>query len=211
MYRSNLEWTDDPEFLRVSQEWGAIPGMPDDRRYFLFDIARRLKALEGDTADIGVRFGSSSFFILSGLNNPHRQHHVFDSFEGLSEPSPEDAVAGRTKWTKGKLAVSQEQTQKNLSMFSNISYYKGWIPDRYPEVADRRFALVHIDVDLFEPTRDSLEFFYERTVPGGVIVSDDYGVTSCVGARKAIDTFFSGKNETVISLTTGQCIIVKSP
>ncbi len=211
LYRPNLVWQQDPGFLQAQMQWGAIAGMPADRRYFLFNLMRRLKKIDGDTADIGVRFGSSSFFILSGLADPARTHLVFDSFEGLSEPAPEDSGGGkRTKWTKGKLAVDESVTRKNLSMFSNVEYYKGWIPARYTEVAGRRFAFVHIDVDLYQPTKDSLEFFYDRVTPGGVIVSDDYGVDSCFGARKAVDDFFADKRETVINIPTGQCLIVKA-
>ena len=33
-----------------------------------------------------------------------------------------------------------------LSAFENISIHKGWIPERFPDVANRRFAFVHIDV-----------------------------------------------------------------
>jgi O-methyltransferase len=210
LYRPNLAWLEDPAFAAAQRQWGSIPGMPEDRRYFMFNLMSRQKKVPGDTADIGVRFGSSSFFILSGLNDPARPHHVFDSFEGLSEPTAEDSAGGqKTQWTKGKLAVDESVTRKNLSMFQNVHYYKGWIPDRYPDVADRRFSLIHIDVDLYQPTKDSLEFFYDRVNPGGVIISDDYGVASCVGARKAVDEFFAGKPETVVNIPTGQCLIVK--
>ena len=49
------------------------------------------------------------------------------------------------------------------------------IPTRFDEVADRSFCFVHVDVDLFEPTRESIAFFYPRMVPGGVMLFDDYG------------------------------------
>jgi hypothetical protein len=210
LYRPNLVWLEDQAFQNAQAQWGDIPGMPEDRRYFVFNLMTRLRKIPGDTADIGVRFGSSSFFILSGLNDPTRRHHVFDSFEGLSEPTPEDSGGGKsTQWTKGKLAVDESVTRKNLSMFQNVDYYKGWIPERYPEVADRRFALIHIDVDLYQPTKDSLEFFYDKVSPGGAIISDDYGVASCYGARKAVDDFFADKPETVVNIPTGQCLIIK--
>ncbi|HEX3704868.1 MAG TPA: TylF/MycF/NovP-related O-methyltransferase, partial [Vicinamibacterales bacterium] len=49
--------------------------------------------------------------------------------------------------------------------------------------------LLHIDVDLYEPTRDSIAFLYERMNPGGIVVCDDYGFMTCPGATKAIDEF----------------------
>jgi O-methyltransferase len=210
VYRPHLAWQDDAEFLGVQKAWGKVPGAPNDRRFFLFDLARRLRDVPGETADIGVRFGASTFYLLSGLNQPGRPHHVFDSFEGLSEPTPEDAANGEAKrWAKGKLAVDEQVTRKNLEMFPNVSYYKGWIPERYNEVADRRFAFVHIDVDLYQPTKDSLDFFYERMNPGGAILCDDYGFSTCPGVRKAMDDFFAERPETLLNIPSGHSLIIK--
>ena len=69
---------------------------------------------------------------------------------------------------------------------------------------------MHIDVDLHQPTYDSLEFFYKRTTPGGIVLCDDYGSIHCPGAKKAMDTFFRDKPEEIIALSTGQAFIVKS-
>ena len=87
--------------------------------------------------------------------------------------------------------------------------YKGWIPERFIDVSDRCFCFVHIDVDLYKPTLDSLQFFYPRMVRGGVIVCDDYGFVTCPGARQAFDEFLIGKMERVVEAPTGQAFIVK--
>jgi len=211
VYRPNLVWIQDPTFADAQKRWGTIVGMPDDRRFFVFSTAASMRRVEGDTADIGVRYGTSSYFILAGLNAPNKAHHLFDSFEGLSEPTVGDMENGKkTRWEKGDLQVDENVTRKNLSMFPNCHFHKGWIPHRFPDVADKRFALIHIDVDLYEPTRDSLEFFYERVNPGGVIICDDYGLTTCFGARKAVNEFFADKRESVIHVPTGQSLVVKA-
>lgn len=211
LYKSNLAWLTDPEFLALKKEWGKTPGNSGDRSYFLFSTARNLKHIPGETADIGVRYGSSSFYILKGLGDSGRAHHIFDSFEGLSAPTESDRNEDTQKifWKQGDISVGEEVTRNCLKMFSNITYYKGWVPERFKEVAGRNFALVHVDVDLYEPTKDSLEFFYPRLNKGGVLICDDYGFTTCPGAKKAVDEFFAGK-ETVFSLPTGQAMIVKS-
>jgi hypothetical protein len=48
-------------------------------------------------------------------------------------------------------------------------------------------------------------------VPGGVIVIDDYGFRSCVGARIAVDTFFGTRPEHPLYLPTGQCVVFRTP
>jgi hypothetical protein len=65
-------------------------------------------------------------------------------------------------------------------------------------------------VDLYEPTRDCLDFFYPRMVDGGLFLFDDYGFASCLGARKAIDEFFEKRPESVYELTSGQAFVVRN-
>jgi hypothetical protein len=155
----------------------------------------------GDTAECGVFEGAGSYLIAAAALGHHqtRVHHLFDSFEGLSQPSTHDGEA----WRAHDMAVGLERAQATLSAFSNLRWHKGWIPDTLAAVADRRFAFVHVDVDLYEPTLASLVFFYPRMSPGGVIVCDDYGFTTCPGATKAVDDFLRDKPEKMIALPYG--------
>lgn len=97
----------------------------------------------------------------------------------------------------------------NLSGLGQVAFYQGWIPDRFAEVAERQFAFVHVDVDLYEPTRDSVAFFYERLSPGGVFVCDDYGFLTCPGATAAMDEFLEDKPEKVVLLPGGGGFFIK--
>lgn len=211
VYGRNLVWPLDEAFRQASEVWKGIAGLPDDRRFFLLSTAAGVRHIDGDTADIGVRFGTSSFFILRGIDDAAKQHHLFDSFEGLSAPTAQDNAEGkRGAWKQGDLLAEEEVTKHNLRMYADrCRYFKGWVPARFPEVKDRKFAFVHIDVDLYQPTRDTLEFFYERVSPGGVIVCDDYGSALCPGARQAMDEFMANKPESLFHVPTGQSLVVK--
>ena len=113
------------------------------------------------------------------------------------------------KWKAQELAVPEHVVDENLHAFAQRRLYKGWIPERFSEVSERRFSLVHIDVDLYQPTYDSLAFFYGRVSPGGMIVCDDYGSEACPGAFRAMNEWMADKPEHVIHLTTGQGLIIK--
>ena len=52
-------------------------------------------------------------------------------------------------------------------------------------------------------------FFYPRMEEGAVMIFDDYGFTTCPGAKKAVDEFFTNKKEKPIYLPTGQCIVTR--
>jgi len=178
-----------------------------DRKYTVSQFLQLIKNIPGEMAECGVYKGATAWFICTFI----QQHglgktlHVFDSFEGLSKPKSEDG----TYWVAGNLATDEATCRNNLATFDFVKYYKGWIPDRFTEVETNRFSFVHIDVDLYQPTFDSLSFFYERMSKGGLIICDDYGFTTCPGAKKAMDDFFVDKTESVIMLTTGQGFIIK--
>jgi len=87
--------------------------------------------------------------------------------------------------------------------------YKGWIPNEFPKVNNVKFAFVHIDVDIFQPTRDSLEFFYPRLVPGELFVFDDYGFDLCPSVTKAVDDFFLDKPERLVNLPSGGAFLIR--
>jgi hypothetical protein len=214
VYNMDCAWQEDAEFWSV---WKSFPGSQAhraDRKFVVWTLARHASRLPGDTAECGVLEGASSHLICSAYEGRtgHR-HHVFDSFEGLSEPRPEDAPTSPMvpRWRRGDLSVPLEAVRRNLSRFAFIDYHAGWIPERFHAVAERRFSFVHIDVDLYQPTKDSLEFFYSRLVPGGILLCDDYGSRQCVGARRAFDEFVASSPErSVIHLPTIQGMIVKT-
>ena len=203
-----MAWWADPAFNAYLTRFNEANGMNTDRRWMLYQLMRFAKDVPGDTAECGAYEGAGSFMMcrMNALNsNLARQHHVFDSFEGLSAPAAIDGA----HWRPGDLAVGLEQVSGNLAEFSNVVLHKGWIPDRFPEVADRRFAFVHIDVDLYQPTLDSVAFFYPRMSEGGIILCDDYGFTSCPGATEAINEFLADKPERMISLSCGGGFMIK--
>ena len=111
---------------------------------------------------------------------------------------------------KGDLKCDLESVRKALAGFSEINFHPGWIPERFQEVEDRKFSFVHIDVDLADPTRDSLGFFYPRMQTGGIIVCDDYGMTTCPGATEIIDGFLEDKQEKMVVLPDGGGFLIRN-
>ena len=61
-----------------------------------------------------------------------------------------------------------------------------------------KIALLHLDGDLYESYKVSLNVLYRKVVRGGIIMFDEYADPRWVGARKAIDEFFADKPEVVV-------------
>jgi hypothetical protein len=212
VYKSHLNWLRDPDYIRAQTIVAErnITGIPNDRCYMLLELCRQLKDVPGDMAECGVRYGKSTVFLLTGRGQEAKTLHLFDSFAGLSRPSAEDRPETDTpEWEEGELAVPIEMVRANLKGLGNrIEFHQGWIPERFSDVEGQKFSLVHLDVDLYEPTLESLKFFHPRMSPGGIFVCDDYGSAYCPGAKRAMDEYFADRPEKVLPLTTGQSIAI---
>jgi O-methyltransferase len=197
----------DTEFSRDYEKIPIENYRSYDRKFAMREFARLALKRHGSLAECGVYKGASAYILAKEIKalNPCAKLHLYDSFEGLSSSSEFDGK----HWTKGDLNGSLTEVQTNLAEFAPcITYHKGWIPDCFDTASDELFSFVHIDVDLHEPTRDALAYFYPRMAPLGIIICDDYGFETCPGARKAVDEFFRAKHETVLHLPTGQGIVI---
>ena len=197
---------DDASFLaRYEELEGSSNHHALDRKFALDQLVQLALPVPGDTAECGVFKGTSSYLICARTRDKGKPHHVFDSFAGLSEPGAEDG----DYWERGNLSCGEDEVRARLAPFDFVELHPGWIPERFGDVADRRFSFVHVDVDLHQPTLDSIEFFYERLSPGGLLVCDDYGFRSCPGATRAMDEFFAERPEPIVHLPTGQGFVIR--
>jgi O-methyltransferase len=175
-----------------------------DRKYTLKELLKLTRHVRGHFAECGVYTGGSAHLMCREAKMQGRRVHLFDSFEGLSQPGPYDG----TYWRTGSLAVSEESVRETLSDWDCFDIFKGWIPEAFPRVSDNQYAFVHLDLDLEAPTHESLDFFVPRMNRGGVILLDDYGFHSCPGVTHAADKFFCKRSEEIVMLPTGQGFVI---
>ena len=202
-----LAWFQDPKLKSTLILFEENHGFNAHRRFALQQLLRLTSSIPGDTAECGVYRGCGSYVILQAnkYSSFNRIHHIYDSFEGLSQPSEVDGKY----WAANNLSMAEDTVNRNLSQYKEFKLYKGWIPDRFHEVQNHSFSFVHIDVDLYDPTLESIKFFYDRLNSGGILVCDDYGFLTCPGATKAIDEFLFDKPEKMILLAGGGGFFIK--
>jgi O-methyltransferase len=202
----------EPAFQRVYAPVRGRTLVTEDRCYTLLRLGRYAASLQADFAECGVYRGGTAYLLAAMLRetgHPDTPLHLFDTFSGM----PDTAVPKRDWHKPGDLAdTSAKEVGEFLSSYANVTLHPGFIPRTFEQVRDRRFAFAHVDVDLYPSTYDCCAFFYERLVPGGILVCDDYGFAHFErAAKKAVDTFFAGKPEAPLALHTGQCVVVKLP
>ena len=177
-----------------------------------WNVGCRLKIYIQDRGEI-IEFGTfkgGSAAVLLQESKDEKYLHLFDSFQGMPDVNIQDNFH-----KKGDFADTQAtQVQRGLEKFgNNFELHVGFFADTIPEIEASRpgiqFSLVHIDADLYESILDALKYCYPRMASGAIIVFDDYGSPTCLGAKKAVDEFFENKPETVMQLSGPQygCVI----
>ena len=125
----------------------------------------------------------------------------FDVFGEFPKTNFEDDKKEREAFieeTNGGIGISYGELNellKNQKLETNVEIIKGDILSTLPayliENPNLKISLLHIDVDLFEASKISLESLYTYVVKGGIIILDDYG--DFAGSNKAVDEFFDNK------------------
>lgn len=219
-----LHYHHDEAYHRIYGEGLARTGMPDSayRRPRFYNLAQVFSATagrEGHILEAGCYLGLSAR-ILAGYRRLERPDFagegmtVLDSFEGLSEPAPEDTAEqfGVAPRARPRLYAAQmDRVRDALSEFPALNWVKGWIPEVLGTLPERVYRFVHVDLDLHDPILASLEYFHPRLVPGGMLVVDDYGYLDFPGAKRAVDAFTQRHRLHPIRLTTGNAVLVKEP
>jgi len=211
---SDLSELDDPDRAIVER---ALPftmtGVP--RLQALVDAVRHLERarIPGAFAECGVWRGGSvlaMILTLQELGTDDRDIHLYDTFEGMTEPtehdvSPIDPPALET-WrdAEGKRerpwsqlfdadTFNEDTVRATLAETGypgkHLHLVAGPVEETLPARAPEELALLRLDTDWYESTRHELEHLYPRLAEGGVLIIDDYGHWE--GARRAVDEYFA--------------------
>lgn len=179
--------------------------MSAHQAFILYCAVKAVEKISGDIIEVGVYKGGSAKFIAELKNK--KILHLFDTFSGLQDANDVDIQADNTKFVNKDFISDYDIVCHALSNYKNILINKGYFPNNANHIKDKKFCLVHLDVDTYTSTLNSLSFVYSRMSRGGFILSHDYSTAK--GVTKAVDEFFKDKPETIIQVSNKQCLIVK--
>jgi Macrocin-O-methyltransferase (TylF) len=152
----------------------------------------------GDLIETGVWKGGMTVFmrgILKAYDCRNRKVWVADSFEGLPKPDPESNLKDALFWylmgPLQQLAIPFEYVEALFKRYNllddQVQFLSGWFCDTLPKANIEKLAVIRMDGDLYESTRDALIHLYPKLSPGGYLIVDDYGVPC--GCRQAVDEY----------------------
>ncbi len=168
--------------------------------------------IPGSFVECGVWKGGSVLAMilqLQELGVTDRHIYLYDTFDGMTEPTEEDTSVyeapaldtwqkaserGDTAWGRffdeevfcldGVRAVLEATGYPQ----EFIHIVQGKVEETIPETIPDDVALLRLDTDWYASTRHELIHLYPRVPTGGVLIIDDYGHWD--GARKAVDEYF---------------------
>jgi hypothetical protein len=160
--------------------------------------------IPGHVLELGVYKSASLIRFATyreALENAYSRKIIgFDSFgdfpkDQLGEEPDLDFVERFESAGGAGLATSEVDEILKEKGFENIDLIEGNIFQTLPSYLGKnpetRIALLHLDMDVKEPTEFALEHLYDRVVPGGLIVADDYNAVA--GATGAVDALCRAK------------------
>ena len=181
------------------------------RVHVLFWAATRAVNLEGDFVECGVNRGGFARSIIEYIDFERitgKKYYLLDTFEGLLEQyiSDEERKYGVDDY---KYADCYDVVKKTFERFENVVIIKGPVPDTLEQVTSEKVSFLSIDMNCVAPEIAAAEFFWDKLVSGAAIILDDYGWAKHIMQKRAFDEFAKRKGVPILSLPTGQGLILK--
>ena len=170
--------------------------------------------LPGAFAECGVWRGGSVLAMILTLQEvgvSDRDVYLYDTFEGMTEPSDHDVSdlerPALETWREAEQgdgrawselfdpATFNEDAVRALVTSTGypaerLHFVRGMVEETIPATAPDQLALLRLDTDWYESTLHEMQHLYPRLVEGGILIVDDYGHWQ--GARRAVDEYFAG-------------------
>ena len=213
----NFSFLDDPRFKAASQRAVRAGG-------FDYEIHLRLhqaiwcadKAIKLAPDSVFVELGTGKGYVMSGIlgsleylgaDLAQKSILLFDTFESDATDfkSKQDATLGRNIY----YAESFKQVEDNFSEYPNVKLVRGKLPGTLGTVEIGKISLLHIDLNAPEIEVESLRILWDKILPGGVILIDDYAYGGFEYTYKLFNEAAKQLNVSILTTASGQGIIVK--
>jgi O-methyltransferase len=169
--------------------------------------------ISGDCIECGVGEGGSMMvvaFTLIELGDTSRHLWLYDTYEGMAEPTAEDVSNlgkpakrkydrkvkdGKNTYFNYPIELVKENMRTTGYPETKISYPKGLVQDTLPDNSSDTIAILRLDTNYYESTCAEMQHLYPKLAVGGILLIDDY--YRWRGQRKAIDEYLAGEGHHV--------------
>ena len=204
-------WLEDRAFSKVKKQIADHTLVDFLRLYELWRMVPQAGRLQGDILEVGVWRGGTGCLMAKHAQMLGLSAKVMlcDTFAGVVKAGDRDR-----NYVGGEHADASEDVVRALvdrMGLKNVQILKGIFPDETGHwIADRKFSLCHIDVDVYESALAILKWVWPRMPVGGVIVYDDYGFDTCSGITRHVNELFNAPGCLTVHNLNGHAVLVKT-
>ncbi len=206
-------WMGDKDFLEIYNQIKQNTLVDIYRCYELWQLVQKTSLLNPTASilEVGVWRGGTAAIMATQLSkvNSSASLYLADTFIGVAKAGVNDDfyIGGEHSDTSQKLV--EDLLQK--TNYSHIKILKGIFPEdtAHSISSSEQFALCHIDVDVYSSAKDVLEWVWDKMIPGGLVIFDDYGFHSCTGIVKLVEEYRLHTDRHIIHNLNGHAIMIK--
>lgn len=205
LFQRNNSMLNDKPFM---ESWEKNAISPPDRtiiwrRYILTMAGFHCQHLEGDFVECGAYQGVGAKTVIDYLGGKDfsKTFWLYDLFE-----HKKDSVNHSMQAHGPQL---HQQVVNRFADYPNVKIFKGFLPDVLKEGCPEKIAYLHLDLNQAPAEIATLDALFDRVVPGGMIILDDYEMVFYRAQKLAEDTWFGKRGYKVFPLPTSQGFVIK--
>jgi hypothetical protein len=187
-------------FLKLQRKYrGATMIGPADFLANLDAVDEVTRTVDGAIVECGTWKGGMAAAMME-VAGPDREYHFLDSFEGLP-PARNIDGASALAWQKdtssdffyNNCTASVEEFREVVArtgvVLDRVHVHKGFFEQTLPGLSMPPIAVLRLDADWYDSTMICLEHLFDKIVPGGALLIDDYYTWD--GCSRAVHDFLS--------------------
>jgi len=197
-----------PRETHIYRRYRTHTMLPEARAIDNLAVVRKHVHVSGDIVECGTWKGGMSAAMADVM--PGRRSVLFDSFEGLPEPTDQDSERAQTLYNDSPLVASETEAELVMQRSRSRAYEirKGWFETTVPAFAAEqpRIAVLRLDGDWYESTMTCLTHLFPLVERGGVVIIDDY--YDWPGCTRAVHHYLSQEDrpEPIVSTRLGRTV-----
>ena len=204
-------WLTDENFQSSFREVTGYTLVDLFRCYELWSlVGQSAKLSAGAMIEVGVWRGGTGCMIaraakLAGIGD---SVYLCDTFEGVVKAGAMDTVysGGEHRDTSREIVVGLAETMH----LENVRVLKGIFPDQTAgAISESAIRFAHVDVDVYQSTKDIMSWIWPKLVPSGIVVFDDYGTHGCEGVTRIVNELALERECLFMHNLNGHAILIK--
>lgn len=209
----NTEFLRNPDYIKAYEAGNKQGGWKGIKICWVMHVnqwaAFYAKQLHGDFVECGVWRGGlsmSNMVYIDFKSMTDRKYYLFDTFCGLDS---EFSTQKELDSYKGAYEETYDFVVNSFKDWPNVVIVRGAVPKTLTQVNIKEVAFLHIDMNCVLPEVEAIKFFWPKLVAGGIVILDDYAHIGHELQKKAMDEFASSQGLKILSLPTGQGLLIK--